>query len=315
MAATEAAPAAAASPLPTPRRPGTAEPILEVREELIKMRYKWRPSYWMPCRYYQLDDFLRSDWDQCEVLSQTFEHPDGTRVTLIPLTHIAHPQFYSDVDCLCGFHESVLMEGRYGNTLADATVVQAREPLGIVRPKEELDSEGWEPLEQEAFFQPYSWGVKGSKANTVIHAADKYDYEKLPWYAMVRFNIPILGTLSREKHCLNQIPLLKKSGYKTFAIPWGAAHMPIFATMLEQNNFTPTAEQRLVVWSAVDGNTSESWVKQMRVQLRLLKIAHQSIKFIPAGLFLWTCWAAVDGESPFFFSPSLKPMIPFYWVK
>jgi hypothetical protein len=281
---------------------------------LEKFKYSNRLWYMWCGRFYQMDDFIRSDWDQTELLSHTFKHEDGTRVTLIPVIHLAHPQFYGDVDALCSMHQSVLMEGRYGNLEADATTLPAREPLGIVRPKEEMDSEGWEPINMDEFFQPFSWGVKGSKANTVVHAGDKYDYENLPWFASIRFNVPMVGSLAREKHCLNQIPILRKNGYKSFAVPWGAAHMPAFATMLEQNGFQPVAEQRLVGFNAIDGPISAAWTKQLRVQLRLAGWARLAWRSIPGVAPVYFAWCLFDNELPFHYVPSPKPMMPWYWV-
>ncbi|KAH8612072.1 hypothetical protein ERJ75_000931000 [Trypanosoma vivax] len=149
------------------------------------------------------------------------------------------------------------MEGRTPYTSAPySTFVPPRERVASVRPAEYEDSEGWEPREVERFWQPFSWGVKDSLNMTVVHAADKYDYEKLPWWSSVRFNAPLLGNFSREKHCLSMIPGLRASGYKSFAVPWGAAHMPIFNEMLVDNGYVQVGMCALVVVNRVDGDIS-----------------------------------------------------------
>ncbi|CCW69583.1 unnamed protein product [Phytomonas sp. Hart1] len=136
-------------------------------------------------------------------------------------------------------------------------MVPSRPPLPPVRPPGHEDDEGWEPREVESFFQPFSWGVKDSPHHTILHAADRYDYECLPWWCSLRFNIPLFGSLAREKHCLDMINPLRRNGYRTFAIPWGAAHMPIFHEMLLDNGFEPIGMCSLIILNRLDGDISE----------------------------------------------------------
>lgn len=207
-------------------------------------------------------------------IAQTYLHPETeVRVTLVPLRHLAHPSFFAQVDSLCCQHQSVLMEGRTGLTGAPySTLVPPREPLPLnARPPDMDDDEGWEPREEECFFQPFSWGVIGSPEMTVIHAADHYDYERLPWYASVRFSTPLIGSLAREKCCLNMIPHLFESGYRSFAIPWGAAHMPIFHEMLLDNGFEPFGMCSLLMFNQIDGERSEGELLRMLTYERRLQ--------------------------------------------
>jgi len=203
-------------------------------------------------------DYLYCTADHVISLSHTYKRDtDDTTVTLIPLRHFAHPIFFKQVDDLCCQHDSVLMEGRVPITGAlHSTIVPPRQRVQRVRPEEEDDAEGWEPREVVRFFQPFSWGVKDSPNFTVVHAADKYDYEVLPWWCSVRFNVPVLGSLAREQHCLNMIPPLRANGYKSFAVPWGAAHMPIFHEALIDNGFECIGMASLVVVARVDGDIS-----------------------------------------------------------
>lgn len=120
----------------------------------------------------------------------------------------------------------------------------------------------------ERFFQPFSWGVADSPNHTVVHAADKYDYEKLPWWCSVRFNVPVLGSLKREQHCLDMIYPLNDNAYKSFAIPWGVAHMPVFHEMLLDNGFENVGMCSLVVLNRVDGIISEGEFSKMQLWQR-----------------------------------------------
>merc|ERR1711991_32987 len=104
--------------------------------------------------------------------------------------------------------------------------------------------------------------------------------------------------------------MLKSNGYNTFAIPWGAAHIPIFATMLEQNNFMPVAQQRIVAFSNVDGPGSAAWVKQIRIQMRVMRIAHVLFKMSPLWLALYAGICYLHDERVFYYKPSTKRLLP-----
>jgi hypothetical protein len=234
--------------------------------------YKIRVRYSSLFASRGLPDFLFSKDEQILSVACSYTHEEtGVQVTLIPLVHYAHPQFYQQVDSLCCQHDSVLMEGRVPTTGSPhSTLVPPRKFEERVRPLDEEDSEGWEPLETERFWQPFSWGVIGSPRFTVIHAADRYDYENLPWWASLRFNIPIVGSYAREKHCLDMIPPLLQNGYKSFAIPWGAAHMSIFHDMLIDHGFEQTSMCTLIVWSKIDGDRSAAEWNRLDTKLRFL---------------------------------------------
>ncbi|GET87862.1 hypothetical protein, conserved [Leishmania tarentolae] len=224
-----------------------------------KFIYAPRLRYTVLWRSKQTTDFLVCKDDVALSIAHTYRNPaTDVTVTLIPLRHFAHPDFFQQVDDLCSQHESVLMEGRTPLSGAPySTMVPPRERLKCTRPIEHEDDEGWEPREVESFFQPFSWGVKDSPNHTVVHAADKYDYEKLPWWCSVRFNAPVLGSFAREQHCLNMINPLRENMYRSFAIPWGAAHMPVFHEMLLDNGFENVGMCSLLVLKRIDGSISE----------------------------------------------------------
>ena len=234
-------------------------------KKLRKFKFKSRIWYNGFSRNKSIDDYVIHAHGQMVSLTTTYrsiEHPDIT-ITLLPLSHVAHPQFYYQVDLLLCQHDSVLMEGRTPFLQAPfSTLVPPRSLHGGIRPPE-LDGTpgGWEPKDLSAYWQPFSWGVKESPNYTVIHAADKYDYEKLPWFASLRFNLPLIGSFAREKHCLTMIPPLVDNGYRSFAIPWGAAHMPIFHEMLVSNGFEETSATSLPIFDSVDGEISQSHVQ------------------------------------------------------
>lgn len=241
-----------------------------------------------------MDNFLFSRNEQVVALAQTYrlrtseDGQDAITVTLIPLVHSAHPAFFKQVDDLCCQHDSVLMEGRTPITGAPySTVVPPRERTTRVRPVDHEDDEGWEPIEMEAFFQPFSWGVADSPNHTVVHAADKYDYEKLPWWCSVRFNAPVLGSLAREKHCLDMIFPLRGNQYKSFAIPWGAAHIPIFHEMLVDNGFELVAMSALVVVRRIDGNVSEGMHDRIVRAVRRRQRAWSAVRFVAGVVIVW----------------------------
>jgi hypothetical protein len=232
-------------------------------------------------RHYQLAHFVSATTDQVTTTAHTFKHPSGVHITLIPIVHVAHPMFWKQCDSICITHESVLMEGRYANLTAPATVIPPRAMAARVRPEDFLDSEGWEPDHAGGFNQPYGWGVRDSPKNTVVHAADKYDYEYLPFWAAVRFNVPFVGGYAREKHCLKLVPYLVENGYKSFAVPWGAAHMPIFATMLEKNGFDLVGQSRLVTFNKIDGVTSQGWCRFFARRVTRVEMAWWIFRAIP----------------------------------
>jgi hypothetical protein len=241
-----------------------------------------------------ISDFMFSKGEQILSVACTYTHEDSkVQVTLIPLSHYAHPQFYQQVDSLCCQHDSVLMEGRVPNTGAPhSTLVPPRVYEERVRPIDEEDSEGWEPHDAQKFWQPFSWGVKGSPKFTVVHAADRYDYEQLPWWASLRFNLPFVGSYAREKHCMDMVPALAENGYTSFAVPWGAAHMPVFHDILMDHGFEQTSMCTLIMWSKIDGDRSSAEWSRMDTKLRFLgmrKAMLQSlfviallIKFVPS---------------------------------
>lgn len=225
--------------------------------------YRPRWKYSAPFRSSTFTDYMYCKGKSHAVsIARTYRHREKSdlTVTLIPLRHLAHPIFFAQVDALCGQHESVLMEGRTPLTGAPySTLVPPRDPIPVnQRPIDHEDDEGWEPRAVEDFFQPFSWGVKNSLAHTVIHAADRYDYEYLPWYCSIRFNIALLGSMEREKHCLNMILPLYENGYKSFAIPWGAGHMCIFHEMLLDNQFEQVGMCSLLMLNRIDGERSEA---------------------------------------------------------
>ncbi|CAM38124.1 conserved hypothetical protein [Leishmania braziliensis MHOM/BR/75/M2904] len=230
-----------------------------------KFIYAPRLRYTAPWRSKSITDFLVCQNGVALSIAHTYHNPyTDITVTLIPLRHFAHPEFFKQVDDLCCQHESVLVEGRTPLSGAPySTMVPPRERLKCTRPVEHEDDEGWEPREVESFFQPFSWGVMDSPSHTVLHAADKYDYEKLPWWCSVRFNTPVLGSLAREQHCLNMIYPLRENMYKSFAIPWGAAHMPVFHEMLLDNGFETVGMCSLLMLNRVDGMISEGEFSKM----------------------------------------------------
>lgn len=254
----DAAKGAASTPLPQP-----------------KFKYGSRFLY-IPyiTNFYRFSTFFQADRDQIRTYFKTFVHPQTkVRVTVIGVLHEAHPMFYKQVDQLCCQHDSVLMEGR--TPIAGAphsTLVPPRKTIGQVRPDGHEDDEGWEPNTHEGFWQPFSWGVRDSPQFTVVHAADRYDYEKLPWWASVRFNVPLYGSYAREKYCLDMIPVLVENGYRSFAIPWGAAHGPVFGSMLVRNGFEEVAGGSLIVFNSIDGVHSTGWVRRMNFKNTLYMI-------------------------------------------
>lgn len=242
-----------------------------------------------------LSDFITVRNEHVVAIAQTYRHPcDDITVTLIPLRHFAHPLFFKQVDDLCCQHESVLMEGRVPLTGAPhSTIVPPRERVATVRPPDHEDDEGWEPREVERFFQPFSWGVANSPNFTVVHAGDKYDYESLPWWCSVRFNAPLLGSLAREKHCLDMLYPLRQNGYKSFAVPWGAMHMPVFHEMLCDNGFEPVGMCSVLMFAKIDGDISEGeFAKMARWQRRR---GRRASVLYAAGLLLvmYLCWQSV----------------------
>lgn len=251
--------------------------------------YAPRLRYTAPWRSKSVADFLTCR-DNCAVsIAHTYRHAEhDVTVTLIPLRHFAHPEFFKQVDDLCCQHESVLMEGRVPLTGAPySTMVPPRPRTKSVRPAENEDDEGWEPREVERFFQPFSWGVAESPYHTVVHAADKYDYERLPWWCSVRFNAPVVGSLRREQHCLDMIYPLRDNFYKSFAIPWGAAHMPVFHEMLLDNGFENVGMCSLVVLNRIDGIISEGEFGKM---LRWQRKRERRITYV-YGAALVACFA------------------------
>ncbi|RNF01069.1 uncharacterized protein Tco025E_08662 [Trypanosoma conorhini] len=261
-----------------------------VTEATHAFSYRPRWQYSFPFRSKRLTDFVTASENSVSSVAYTYQHAENrVVVTLIPLQHFAHPQFFHQVDALCSQHESVLMEGR--TPLAGApfsTIVPPREGVASVRPAGHEDDEGWEPREIERFWQPFSWGVKDSPTMTIIHAADKYDYEKLPWWCSLRFNAPLIGSFAREKHCLDMIYPLASNGYKSFAIPWGAAHMPIFNEMLIDNGFEQIGMCSLLVLNRIDGEISagehERFCRIEKRHHRLIQLAWGLA--IVAGLLL-----------------------------
>ncbi|KAG5481108.1 hypothetical protein LSCM1_06789 [Leishmania martiniquensis] len=262
---------------------------------LKKFVYAPRLRYTAPWRSKQLADFLVCQDGVALSIAHTYRNADADiTVTLIPLRHFAHPEFFRQVDDLCNQHESVLMEGRAPLSSAPySTTVPPRERVKCTRPVEHEDDEGWEPREVENFFQPFSWGVMDSPNHTVVHAADKYDYEKLPWWCSVRFNAPVLGSLAREQHCLNMIAPLRAHLYKSFAIPWGAAHMPVFHEMLLDNGFENVGMCGLLMLNRIDGIISEGeFDKMQRWQTQRARRV-QYLYGIGLGSLWWLMYAHV----------------------
>ncbi|KAF8292795.1 hypothetical protein TcYC6_0116850 [Trypanosoma cruzi] len=261
-----------------------------VRREATRIfSYRPRWQYAFPFRSKRITDFIMVRENSVASIAYTFQHPSNqVIVTLIPLQHFAHPQFFHQVDGLCSQHDSVLMEGR--TPLAGApfsTIVPPRERVASVRPLGHEDDEGWEPREVERFWQPFSWGVKDSLHMTIVHAADKYDYEKLPWWCSVRFNVPLIGSFAREKHCLDMIYPLLSNGYKSFAIPWGAAHMPIFNEMLIDNGFEQIGMCSLVVLNRIDGDISAGEYERFRrVEKRYHRVVQSAWGLAAAGTLM-----------------------------
>jgi len=210
---------------------------------------------------WRLEDFLQGTSRGVTSTCYSFVHPSTKiQITLIPVAHVAHPRFWHEVDKLCAQHESVLMEGKSGTALSHFHAIPPRDPY----PDEDsmhIDSEGWEPEDLEHFKQPFSWGVRGSNKHTVVHAADTYDYECLPTWARLRFQVPFLGGYKREKHVLALCDKLVANGYQSFAVPWGAAHMPIFANMLEQRGYLMQSEIRFPIFRGYDGPISNQFTR------------------------------------------------------
>lgn len=102
----------------------------------------------------------------------------------------------------------------------------------------------------------------------------------------MRFNMPLLGGgFNREVHCLDMMPQLAENGYKSFAIPWGAAHMPVMSQMLSENGFEEIGQSSLSVFNSIDGMYSDGWVR------RFDKINRRHNYFwIAAGIwYAWFC--------------------------
>lgn len=233
----------------------------------FKFSYRWKYLSFFKVRALGITEFMNVDPDQATCIAVSYRHPhSGTMVTLLPVVHAAHPSFWRQCDEICSQHHSVLMEGRYSPMSTDISVIPPREKFNDARPEDEIDSEGWEPPAGEhlrRFRQPYSWGVASSDQHTIIHAADSYDYDKLPVWARLRWNVPFIGAYQREKHCLNVLYQLSQNGYESFAIPWGAAHMPIFAKMLLENGFEKASATRVVLFNRVDGPVSAAYTRKL----------------------------------------------------
>lgn len=248
-----------------------------------------RLSYLPFGRVLQIKDFIaveRNESVTCVARTFTHEQHSNLTVTLIPLLHVAHPSFFKQVDLLCRQHQSVLCEGRC--PLRDSetkeqivTVVPPREMATKIRPMGHEDDEGWEPAEPPDFWQPFSWGVIGSSCDTVVHAADLYDYERLPWWCSLRFNVPIIGGYQREKHCFGVMQkLFNEAGYKSFAVPWGVFHMPIMAEMLRRNGFTEASSSGLVPLRYVDGHYSASLCREMFARISWVGRSKLVLQFV-----------------------------------
>lgn len=272
----------------SPPRPGSLGSFV------YKPRIRYSPIFSSRC----LEDFLLAKDETIVVLAHTYRHEaTDVTVTVIPISHYAHPSFYQQVDMLCQQHHSVLMEGRtpIGGAM-HSTMVPPRSMVKNIRPLDCEENEGWEPNEDQAFWQPFSWGVKDSPNMTVIHAADRYDYECLPWWAGLRFNMPFLGSYAREKHCLDMIPELVKNGYKSFAIPWGAGHSRIFHDMLVDNGFENVASCSLLMWSRVDGDRSAAECCRLE---RLAKRRDRRIFWAQVSIVMVFCYYFLRGSVTF----------------
>ena len=221
--------------------------------------FKFRPT-WRYLRYfrtYRFGSFLSINGQtECvRSMVMTFQHAETNLiVTLCPMVHKAHPIFFLGVDELCCQHESVLCEGRSPlKNAPHSTLVPGRDLPIDPRPVGLEGDEPWEPLEMSKFAQPFSFGVNDSPRFTVVHAADTYEPDTHHLLYRLRYQIPLLGHYKREKHCLEMIPHLAASGYKSFIIPWGVGHMPILATMLEDNGFVQIGMTGLMTVAARDG--------------------------------------------------------------
>lgn len=262
---------------------------------LKPFRFSSRFAYLALPRQYSigLEQFINVDEDQAISVAHAFRHNDsGVTVTLLPVVHIARPRFWRDSDELCCQHHSVLLEGRYSPTSCDISVVPPRDKWEENRPEEDFDAEGWEPPADRAmthFRQPYSWGVRESPMHTIVHAADCYDYDKLPLYARLRHNVPFLGNYKREKHCLNVLHQLTENGYESFVIPWGVAHMPVFSKMLLQNGFTLSSTSKLVMFDRVDGPMSTAYVRKLRSSVSLGRRISDQVR-LAMGMSLIYLW-------------------------
>eukprot|EP00759_Apiculatamorpha_spiralis_P039323 PhF_6_TR38142/c0_g1_i1/m.56969 len=222
---------------------------------------------------WRLEDFLSGTKRTVTSRMHTFVNPDTKIiVTLIPISHVAHPRFWYEVDKMCSQHSSVLMEGVCAPKSGDIMAIPPRE---MVRIDLSEDSEGWEPDDVNEFRQRYSWGVIESKKSTVVHAADLYDYDRLPLWARLRFQLPLFGRYPREKNIIALIEKLSdpKLGYDSFAVPWGAAHMPILASMLENRGFVVQSESRYPIFRLIDGPVSASYVRYVYRRVMFLKLS------------------------------------------
>jgi hypothetical protein len=139
-----------------------------------------------------------------------------------------------------------------------------------VRPPYVGPTDAWEPRDTNLFRQPFSWGINDSPTNTVIHAADLYEPDRNPLWYKLRYQIPFVGGYKRDVHCLSMINPLVKNGYKSFAIPWGAGHMSIMSTILEDNGFEQIGMTGLLVVGAVDGTYSAGVYRRIRYTLRTI---------------------------------------------
>lgn len=264
------------------------------------MEYKVRLRYSPIFASKKFYDFMTCNENHVSMVAHTYVHePTQVEVTVIPLAHYAHPKFYQQVDSLCCQHDSVLMEGRHPTTGSPhSTLVPPREFKDSVVPADELDSEGWEPQDPAAYWQPFSWGVKGSPNFTVVHAADRYDYEWLPWWASLRFNLPFVGGYAREKHCLDMIPVLYANGYRKFAIPWGLGHATVFHDMLVDNGFEVRGMTSVILWTRSDGDKSAMehsrlqwrWSEAQKIGYRFQYVVAAVVVYLIGSRFVSVEW-------------------------
>ena len=91
------------------------------------------------------------------------------------------------------------------------------------------------------------------------------------------------------------IPPLVDNGYKSFAVPWGAAHMPIMHEMLIHNGFEEASATSLPIFDNIDGEISRShiqmWARKHKGRVIRMDIFYS---FLGLGVGIGACYFGVN---------------------